>query len=105
VSVVEFTRSTILRRSHRSPAPNPQNGLQEVFPDEAADKARGSVKLNRQAKQNLDQTIDQNISDEHSKGELRAFGTVLPKFATRMQQNETFRSGDVVGSDLESVKQ
>ena len=33
------------------------------------------------------------------------FGTVLTQFATRMKQEGTFRSGDVFGSGLESVKQ
>jgi hypothetical protein len=33
------------------------------------------------------------------------FGTVLTQFAPETKQSETFRSGDVFGSGLESVKQ
>src|SRR6267154_4052068 len=39
------------------------------------------------------------------RGRTDGFGTVLTMFATHKKQSETFRSGDVFGSGLESGKQ
>jgi hypothetical protein len=73
---------------HAASAAGGCEGLQEIFPDEAADEARGFGKVKPDGKR---AELGGEPQLRHSKGELMSSDTVLTQSATKTEQNETFR--------------